>query len=586
MKDFFKYLLATVTGIIITSILFVFILIGLIVGIASSGEKEISIKTPSALHLNINGDIVDRKISDPFEDLQLPGSSDIPKSYGLNQLKAAIKKAKTDPYINSILIEPGIINAGFATLSELRKTIIDFKTSGKPVVAYQGNMTQASYYLCSAADKVYINPQGLLELKGLAAQITFFKSTLEKLGIEVTVIKHGKYKAAVEPFIQEKMSDENRLQTTAYIKSLWEQYKSDVSSTRPVSTYAIDEFANKGMMLSKAEIAVQMQLIDGIKYYDEVIAELKTAINFKQNKKLKLINPKKYVTDEYLDLDTQGDKIAVIYASGGIDDFSSDGIKSHKLSKTIREARLDKSIKAIVLRVNSPGGSAYGSDQIWREVDLSSKTKPVVVSMGDMAASGGYYIACAANAIVAEPATITGSIGIFGLFPNTKKLSEKIGLTFDEVKTNDFANFGRLSRPLTAQEKSLLQAYIERGYDTFIKRCAEGRNTTKAAIDSVGQGRVWTGAMAKEIGLVDQLGGLDDAILLAAQKADIKTYKIKELPKAKTVLEEFLTEVSDDIQGRLIKWQFGDAHEIYKTLQTVKNTNGIQARIPYQIDIY
>lgn len=586
MKDFFKYLLATVTGIMITSILFFFILIGLIIGIASSGEKEITINTPSALHLNINGEIIDRKVRDPFDDFQLPGSSNIPKSYGLNQLTAAIKKAKKDPYINSILIEPGIISSGFATLSELRKAIIDFKESGKPVIAYQGNMTQASYYLCSVADKVYINPQGILELKGLAAQVTFFKSTLEKLGIEVTVIKHGKYKAAVEPFIQEEMSPENREQTTAYINSLWKQYKSDIETSRSVSPYILDEFANKGMMLSKAELAVQMQLIDGVKYYDEVITELKTSINYPLNKKLKLIQPRKYVTEQLLDMDLQGDKIAVIYASGGIDDFSSDGIKSNELSKTIREARLDHKTKAIVLRINSPGGSAYGSDQIWREVKLTSQTKPIVVSMGNMAASGGYYIACAANAIIAEPTTITGSIGIFGLFPNTEKLAQKIGLAYDEVKTNEFANFGRLSRPLSAQERSLLQAYIERGYDTFIERCADGRNTTKSAIDSIGQGRVWTGVMAKKIGLIDELGSLEDAIKLAAQKANITTYNITELPKAKTILEELFTEVTDDIQNRIIRWQLGDAYNAYMQLQTVKNTSGIQARIPYQIEIY
>lgn len=586
MKDFFKYLLATITGIIISTILLFTIITGLIVGLAASADKETVIESPSILHLNINGTIIDRNIDDPFENLDIPGFSESPKKYGLNQIIRALKKAKTDPQIKGILLNPGSINTGFATLSEIRKALIDFKECGKPIIAYQGNMPQLSYYLCSAADKIYINPQGILEIKGLAAQRTFYKKTLEKLGIEVTVIKHGKYKSAVEPFIQEKMSAANKEQTTAYLTSLWNTYKKDISSSRPVSSYIIDEFADKGMMFSKPEIATQMQLIDGTRYVDEIHSELRAILNIGEKDKLNLIKLKKYITTTDLNTNFTKDKIAIIYASGGIDDMSSDGINSSKLSETIRKARLDKLVKAIVLRVNSPGGSAYGSEQIWREVKLAAEEKTLIVSMGDMAASGGYYIACAADSILAEPSTITGSIGIFGLFPNIAGLSKKIGLSYDQVKTNSLSDFGRLSKPLSMQEKNLLQAYIERGYDTFISRCAEGRHTTKSAIDSIGQGRVWTGEMALKIGLIDKLGNLEDAIAIAAEKANISAYRIQELPETKTILESILSDLSGEVQEKILQVQLQESYPIYKTIQQIKNTNGIQARIPFNIEIY
>lgn len=586
MKDFFKYLLATITGIIISTILFFTIITGIIIGLASSSENKTVIETPSILHLNINGTIVDRNINDPFEDLNIPGMNESPKTYGLNQILKALDKAKTDPSIKGIFLNPGILNTGFATISELREALVDFKTSGKPIIAYQGNMPQASYYLCSVADKIYINPQGILEIKGLAAQRTFYKNTLEKLGIEVTVIKHGKYKSAVEPFIQEKMSSASREQTTAYLKSIWAEYKRVICTSRPVTPYILDEFADKGMMLSKPELAVQMQLIDGTRYMDEIQNELRNILSISQNEKLPLIQLKKYLSTTNSTSEFFKDKIAIIYASGGIDDMSSDGINSSKLSETIRKAREDRFTKAIVLRINSPGGSAYGSEQIWREVKLAKEQKPLIVSMGDMAASGGYYIACAADSIIAEPTTITGSIGIFGLFPNIAGLSDKIGLSYDQVSTNKLSDFGRLSKPLSMQEKNLLQAYIERGYDTFIDRCAEGRHMTKAAIDSIGQGRVWTGEMALEIGLVDKLGNLKDAISMAAEKAEISSYRIQELPEKKTMLEELFTDLSGEVSEKIIQMYLQENYSVYKNIKQIKNTNGIQARIPYDVEIY
>lgn len=585
MKNFFSTFFAALLGSFVSAILLFIVFVGIIVGIASMGESEVKIKPKTVLHLDLNGSIVDRASSNPFDQLsQFAGSGS--KTIGLNELIESIEKASRDENISGILLESGQVSAGYATIEEIRNALLEFKKSGKFIISHAPFYTQKSYYLATAADKIYLPPVGMVEFAGIHAQSVFFKGMLDKIGVEMQIIRHGKFKSAVEPFMVDKMSDASRLQTEVYVNSIWNSNLEKISQQRNLTVQQLNEIADLGVMFNNPEILVERRLVDALKYKDEVIDEVKTTLGIEQKDDIQAVSVSKYAK-VFVAKKEKGiakDKIAIIYAEGEIDGSSS-GINSEKLSKTIRAARRDSSIKAIVLRVNSPGGAALGSDLIWREVKLARETKPFVVSMGDLAASGGYYISCAADSIVAQPTTITGSIGIFGTIPNTEGLMKKVGISMDGIKTNKYSGMPDMTRPFTKEESAILQNYIEIGYNTFISRCAEGRHTTTALIDSVGQGRVWSGVNALEIGLVDKLGGIADAVDIAKRMANLDKYRIVSLPEQEDPFTELLKGMSGEVQVFFGKMIFGSDYEYLKVLKSFQGRDQIQARMPYDISL-
>ncbi|ASB49329.1 signal peptide peptidase SppA [Alkalitalea saponilacus] len=585
MNKFFKYFLAVVLGSMVSAFFFIVGIVMFITILASTASKDVTVKDDSILVLDLNGPVVERTTSDPFEMMlsQLSGQKS-PK--GLNQILASIKKAKEDDRIRGIYMEAGMISTGYASIEEIRNALIDFRESGKFVHSYAPIYSQRAYYLASAADRVYLNPTGMLEFKGLSSAYTFFKGTLEKLGVEMQVFKHGEFKSAVEPFILESMSDEARLQTETYLNSMWGHITSQIAQSRNLDVESVRATAELFPTFREDTLLISSGLIDGFKYKDEVLSELKKLTGIEEEKDLNAIGVMKYA-DVYLPGKRKGlekNKIAVVYAIGEIDGTSG-GINSEKLSRTIRQARRDSTIKAIVLRINSPGGSGLGSEIIWREVKLAQEVKPVVVSMGDLAASGGYYIACAADTIIAHPTTLTGSIGVFGLIPNTQELLRKMGITTDRVKTNTFADMPSLDRPFTREEKELMQAYIERFYNVFLQRCADGRDTTTDAINIVGEGRVWSGENALGLDLVDKLGGVSDAVAVAARMAEIETYRVVELPEVLSPIEQIMKGLGGDARARVGRIFFGEEYQIFQTIQDLKTAYPVQARIPYEISV-
>lgn len=587
MSKFFKYFLAVVVGSMVSALFFILGLFMFVGILASSSSSEVKVHDNSLLLLELNGPITERESSDPLTVIfsELSGQA---ASTGLNQILSSIKKAKNDDRIKGIYIESGMPIAGYATIDEIRNALLDFRTSGKFVHSFSSTYTQSGYYLASAADKIYMNPAGMLDFQGLSGTYTFFKGTLEKLGLEIQIFKHGEFKSAVEPFMLDKMSDASRLQTEVYLNSIWQHILSRVASSRGLSVEALDSTASMGPVMMSDEQLLTSGLIDGLKYKDEVIDELKTLTNTEVENDLNAVDISQYSTVYVPDKTKKGiekNKIAVIYAEGGIDDSSTEGIISDELSRTIREARRDSSIKAIVLRINSPGGSALGSEIIWREVKLAQETKPLVVSMGDYAASGGYYIACAADSIVAHPSTLTGSIGVFGIIPNTQDLLKKIGMTTDRVKTNQYSDFPAIDRPFTSDEKDLMQAYIERFYGVFLSRCAEGRNTSSEAIDLVGEGRVWSGENAISINLVDKLGGIDDALAIAAGMANLENYRVVELPELLTPMEIIMQSLSGGAAAKFADIFLGEEYKLLKTINGLKSAHPVQARLPYDINL-
>ncbi|WP_439182999.1 signal peptide peptidase SppA [Carboxylicivirga taeanensis] len=585
MVKFFKYMFATFAGGIVAAFTLLIILFAMLSAIAAFGEKDTKINEKTVLLLKLNGPILDRITEDPFADA-LASLTGEPIPDGLNRLLKNIEKAQRDENISGIVLESGRLTAGHATIEEIRNALIDFKTSGKFIYSFAPAYTQKAYYLASVADKVYLNPSGVLELKGMYSERTFFKKALEKVGVEMQVFKHGKFKSAVEPFLLDEMSESARLQTEVYINSMWDHVKAGIAEARGLSPEQISDFADQMLAFQSDEVVLASGLIDGFKYKDEVIEELKEVVGIDEDEDLDAVTNSRYA--KVVVPDGKGfirQKIAVIYAEGDIDMSATEGIVSEKLSRTICKARRDSSIKAIVLRVNSPGGSALGSEIIWREVKLAQETKPVIVSMGNFAASGGYYISCAAEKIVANPTTLTGSIGIFGMIPNVEELTNKLGVSFDVVKTNKFADMPSFTRPFRKEEKELLQAYIVKGYDTFIGRCAEGRETTKEDIDEIGQGRVWSGINAVDIDLVDELGGLNRAIELAKEAAELEEFRLVELPEVEDPVQQFMKELTGEARMFVGKSLLGSEYKYFQTLENLKNGPQIQARIPYNLEI-
>lgn len=589
MKQFLKFTLASIVGVLVAGFLLIFIFIGVITAMVSGSEEPAQTESNSVLLLKFDHQIVDRAKKNALEGLDL-GIFESEKTVGLNDMLDCIRKAKTDHNILGIYLNPSDISAGLGTIEEIRLALKDFKTSGKFIYAYGENISQKAYYLITVADSVMLNPQGSIDFRGLGGERTFYKKGLEKLGVEMQIIRHGKFKSAVEPYILDKMSPENRLQTETYLKSLWNEMLSDISASRKMGYDELNDIADAVASFRKADFARQKNLVDRLKYKDQVIDDLKKLTLTDQKDDVRAVDIYKYIkvpeTREVKTMPRQ--KIAVIYASGEIDaSTSGDGIKSEELSRAIREARRDSSIRAIVLRINSPGGSAYGSDVIWREVKLAAKAKPVVASMGDVAASGGYYIACAADTIMADRTTITGSIGIFGMIPNFQNLlSNKLGITQDVVTTNEHSDMISVTRPMTEFERGLMQNMIETGYDTFISHVADGRKMDKTAVDEIGQGRVWAATNAKEIKLVDVFGGLTDAIELAKKMAKLDSYRIVNLPKLKDPFEELMKEFTGSAKAKFMKDEMGETYKYYQELRGVVAQQGVLARMPYDIDIH
>ncbi len=588
MKSFFKTLLASIIGVIVGFVLLFFIFLFAVGAVVSAGDQPYNVKPNSVLQLKFDRAIVDRASKNPFEGVGLLSMRPV-RNLGLNEILSNIHKAKNDDNIKGIYLDVSIISAGYATAEEIRAALADFKTSGKFIVAYSDVFSQKAYYLASVADKVYLNPEGELQLLGLRSEILFYKKALDKLGVEPEIIRHGKFKSAVEPFMLDKMSPENREQQLTYMGSIWNEVAKAIASDRKLTVDAINKMVNT-IAIRNAKSAVQNGLVDSLMYIDQVKEKLCSLSGVANENDLNLVS-----FDDYRkSVDLKGkkfskNKIAVIYASGeiGMGEGSSTAIGSEGLSDAIAEARKDSSVKAIVLRVNSPGGSALASEIIWRELELAKKVKPLVVSMGDVAASGGYYISAPADVIVANPTTITGSIGVFGLMFNLQKaMADKLGITVDVAKTHAHSDMLTLYRPLTAEERSVMQTGVEEVYHTFTSRVSEGRKMDIAKVDEIGGGRVWSGENAMGIGLVDEFGGLDEAIKVAAKKAGIDGYRILELPKQKEAFEEILQDFSSQAKVWLFQDELTETFKHYDALKSMLKNQGIEARMPYDVELY
>ncbi len=588
MKDFLKMTFATITGLLVTGFILAILGTMSIVGMLMSTDTEIKVPNNSVLRIELNGNITERYEASPFDEVLMNNIQTI----GLDDILTSIKKAKNNDKIKGIYLNSEMMfTCGTASLQEIRNALLDFKTSGKFVVAYGGQYTQGAYYLASVADKVIVNPSGAVSWHGISANVMFFKEALKKIGVEMQIFRVGSYKSAVEPFIASEMSPANREQTMAFSSSVWGQIVKDVAASRKVSEQKLNELADINMDFQEAQSLIDNGLADTLMYKDQVLTYLKMLTGTSNGDKLATISVTDMKKVPDVVRNNSSNSIAVYYAFGEIDNMNNtafdEGINSEKVILDLRKLREDKNIKAVVLRVNSPGGSAYGSEQIWREVALLKEVKPVVVSMGDYAASGGYYISCTADWIVAEPTTLTGSIGIFGMIPDVSGLVKgKLGITIDGVKTNKMADIGRMDRPFNEEERALIQHMVNNGYELFTKRCAEGRQIPIDELKKIAGGRVWTGAMAKELKLVDQLGGLDDAIQVAAKRANLDGYRTIAYPQAKDKFTMLLDMGKPEkyIQSELQE-TMGDYYHIFQWMKNLNNMDRIQARIPFEFNI-
>jgi protease-4 len=589
MKQFFKFMFASMLGTFLTLIIaFVVVLIIIGTAIMAGSKTDTSVPQNAVLRLSLDTPIPERSINNPFASFGFGGLSaqQVP---GLYETVNAIKRAKEDTNIKGILLDLGMVPSGMATVEEIRNALLDFKKSGKFIIAYSELYSQKAYYLATTANKVYLNPEGTLDFRGIAGEVMFMKGLMDKLDVQIQVIRHGKFKSAVEPFILDKMSQANKDQTLTYINALWKQMLTGISQSRGLSEVQLNKLADN-LTGYTPELAVKEKLVDQLIYKDQLLQELRKKLNVKIDGDISSINLGKYVTaNENKTAPYSKDKIAIIFASGDIVSGNGDegSIGSERISKAIRKARLDKNIKAIVLRVNSPGGSALASDVIWREMVLAKKEKPVVVSMGDVAASGGYYISCAANKVFANPNTITGSIGVFGIIPNFQKaLQNKLGITFDRVSTNKHSDFIPVTRAMDAEESGFMQRDIERIYTTFIGHVAEGRKTSPAAIDSIGQGRVWSGVDAKRLKLIDEFGGLNTAIDEAAKLAKLSKYNIQALPTLVDPFTKLIEQFKGDYKDASIQKELGEYYGYFTYLRKLAKAEKIQARLPFEMSVY
>jgi protease-4 len=590
MKDFIKIMLASAVGFLIAQLILSLIAMLFFLGMMGSlltsvSSEKFTLQDNSVLNLRLDGPIAERT---PEED---PFTSIIGSEYasvtGLNDIVGAIRKARNNEMIKGIYLDSRTLSASMATLAEIRQELLSFKESGKFIVAYADTYTQGGYYLASVADKVALNPQGMLDLHGLASTPIFFKDALDKLGIEMQIFKVGTYKSAVEPFTQNEMSEANREQVTSYLNDAWSFLREDLATSRSLSTAAVDSLANALPLLQSTDYLLSANLVDTLLYETEMKDYLRTLLDIKEEDKIPSATVAEMKSVNTKPVKKTNNTIGILYANGSIASGNgSSEIQDKYMVDQIEKLKKDKEIKAVVFRINSGGGSAYASEQIWKAITDLKEEKPVVVSMGDVAASGGYYIACNADRIVAQPTTLTGSIGIFGAIPSLEGTSKKIGVYTDEVKTHEFADFGNITRPFNEKERQMLQAYIEKGYDLFLTRCAEGRNMPKDSMALYAEGRVWTGNQAKEIGLVDELGGVEKAIEIAAELANLgKSYVVFEYPKMRSRLDELLKPAKEELAARTLKEYLGESYELFMILKDLKEQDYIQARVPFDLNI-
>lgn len=591
MKEFFKMVFATVVGILIFMLIFGILGMMCLVGMVASGSATKSVKDNSVFVLNLSGALEERAESNVFSMLTGNGTSSI----GLDEAVAAIKKAKDNDDIKGIYMEAGMFTSdSWASLQALRKSLLDFKKSGKWIIAYGDTYTQGTYYLATVADKIYLNPEGQVDWHGLAAEPIFLKDLMAKFGVKMQLTKVGKYKSAPEQFTADQMSEPNREQVTAYINGLWDNVLTDVSESRKISKEKLNEYADSLITFSTSKDLLAKKMIDGVLYTDEVKKEVKKLLKIDEDEKIYQLSLADMQNVKSKDDD--GDEIAVYYAVGDIVDGNAQSMASNGpvvdaqvVCADLEDLANDDDVKAVVLRVNSGGGSAYASEQIWHQLEQLKKKKPVVVSMGGMAASGGYYISCGSQWIVAEPTTITGSIGIFGMFPDMSQLlTEKLGVKFDEVKTNKNSNFGTSSRPFTAEEMGYLDQYVGRGYKLFRQRVADGRKQPVDSIENIAQGRVWLGQDALKIKLVDQLGGLDDAVSKAAALAKLTEYHTHSYPAPVDAFEQLLSggeKARNNYLDESMRASLGELYEPLKLLREINQHDAIQARIPFYMNI-
>lgn len=590
MKDFLKYTLATIVGLLACTIIMTIIGVIGIVGVAASSDVATVVDENSIFKLELKGMVTERLADNPFASLM----SEEQTALGLEDILASIQKAGDNEYIKGIYLEAGGIVADPASIEEIRNALVKFRQTGKFVVAYGDNYSQADYYISSVADKVILNPRGMVDWHGMASQTIYLKDLLDQLGIEMEVFKVGTYKSAVEPYTSTKMSDENREQITAYITSIWDNMVDGVSLSRNISAEQLNEYADRYIAFEGAEASLEAGLVDTLLYMDGTKSYLKQFMEVDEDDRLTILSIDEMKNlQKNVPLDKSGNIIAIYYAEGQIVDAPSEGnfsgtpeIVGEKVAMDLSKLRDDETVKAVILRVNSPGGSAFASEQIWNEVVRLKEKKPVIVSMGGYAASGGYYISCAADTIIAQPNTITGSIGIFGMFPNPHKLiNDKLKLNIETVKTNRLADFGSMSRPFNTEERAVMQRYINEGYDLFVKRCADGRGMSTKDIEAVAQGRVWTGEMAMERGLVDLLGDIEMAKEIAAQKAGIESYTLISYPKEAGALEMLLDQTKESYIETRVGKVAGQFKDELNLIYNIEQMNRLQARLPFEIHL-
>ena len=583
MKQFFKYVLATITGIVVLWIVGFLILLAVVFTVARSADKEVTVASNSVLELKLDKPVNERESRTSLAALFSDQADDI----GLDQLKAAIGRAKKDGDIKGIFLNAEYVQAGMASLEEIRDALLDFKKSGKFVVAYNDLASEKSYYLMSVADKIYFNPQGTLEFNGLSSETYYYKNLFEKAGIEPYIFRVGSFKSAVEPFFRTDMSDSARLQTSTFLNSLNNYMLGHVARSRRIPEARLKVISDS-MLVHNAADAKRLGLVTNLGYYDEATGYMKRKLGVEKDKKLSLI-----ALSDYTKKDDAGDgdgRIAVIYAEGDIVTGKGSGsnIGSTRFAEALRKARLDDDVKAVVLRVNSPGGSSLASDIIYREVVLTKKVKPIICSMSDVAASGGYFIAMACDTIVAHPNTITGSIGVFGVLPNIQPLlNDKLGITVDRVTTGKFSDIPTITRPLTAYEKQQLQQEVDRIYADFTTKAARGRHMSVERLRGFASGRVWSGTDAKARGLVDVLGSMDDALRIAARRAGLKEgkYRVQKLPYQKTFFENLFSSLNEEARLRLVREEMGPLYPMYSQYKKLSEMRGVQARLPFELTI-
>lgn len=588
MKDFIKYTLATVVGIVLTSVIMtIFCIVSMAGMIANEGMSK-SVEENSILRIKLQGTIDERGSN--ANPLAMLSNGEI-QQLALDETLEALKKGTENENVIGIYLEGGILSAEPAQLQELRQAMLEFKKSGKWIISYADQYSRASYYLCSVADKIYLNPQGGLDWSGMASQPIFFKGLLEKVGVKMQVFKVGTYKSAVEPYICEEMSPANREQVESYLSSIWNNMQKDVAKSRKLKIENLETLADSMTVLCEASTSVQGGLVDKLCYLSEVKQELKKKANLEDDDDLIFTTVSDVANAEGLNKKID-EEIAVYYAYGEIADDRAAGlnqehaITAKEMMKDLQALREDEDIKAVVIRVNSPGGSAYASEQIWHEIELLKAEKPVIISMGGLAASGGYYISCGANQIFAEPTTLTGSIGIFGMIPDMSELlTQKVGVKFDVVKTNALSDFGAMGRPFNESEAKMMQAHVNRGYELFTGRVAKGRGMAQDSVKAIAEGRVWTGEQALKIGLVDKLGNLDAAIEAAAKAAKLEEYSISKYPDAEPWYASLLNETTSGYLDSQMREMLGEYYTTFSMLRNLKQRNPIQARIPFDPNI-